>query len=95
MAAAGAWNVESSRVVAVEDKLTALASKPPGQAAGTRARTLRNAVRAARTDIQNLLATATPATMPRELDAVGARLEQTLAPATDGSATPRARPEPR
>ncbi|MGW7685035.1 hypothetical protein ACWGID_30115 [Kribbella sp. NPDC054772] len=95
MAAAGAWNVESSRVVAVEDKLTALASKAPNDADGTRARTLRNAVRGARTDIQNLLTTATPATLPRDLDAVGARLEQALGAPTTGSATPPGRPEPR
>ncbi|MFF0339544.1 hypothetical protein [Kribbella sp. NPDC004875] len=95
MAAAGAWNVESSRVVAVEDKLTALASKAPNDADGTRARTLRNAVRGARTDVQNLLTSATAATLPRDLDAVGARLEQALGAPTAGSANPRARPEPR
>ena len=78
--AAGGWNVAESRVIATEDSLTALESSAPDEAAATRARTLRDAVRTARADIQNLLASSTPATMPQNLDAVATQLEQTLAP---------------
>lgn len=93
--AAGAWNVESSRVVTAEDKLTALERSAPDEAAGTRARTLRDAVRAARGDIENLLATATPITMPSDLDAVSARLEQALGQPRPEAATPPGPPGPR
>ena len=93
--AAGAWNVESSRVVTAEDKLTALEQSAPDQAAGTRARTLRDAVRAARGDIENLLASATPLTMPPDLDAVAARLEQALGQPRPEAATPPGPPGPR
>ncbi|MEU4289793.1 hypothetical protein AB0E63_16335 [Kribbella sp. NPDC026596] len=78
--AAGGWNVAESRVIAAEDSLTALESSAPDEATATRARTLRDAVRTARADIQNLLASSTPATMPQNLDAVATQLEQTLAP---------------
>jgi hypothetical protein len=93
--AAGAWNVESSRVVTAEDKLTALERSAPDEAAGTRARTLRDAVRAARGDIENLLASATPITMPSDLDAVSARLEQALGQPRPEAATPPGPPGPR
>ncbi|TKK78085.1 hypothetical protein FDA38_23595 [Kribbella jiaozuonensis] len=93
--AAGAWNVESSRVVAAEDKLTVLEQSAPDEAAGTRARTLRDAIRAARSDIENLLASATAISMPRDLDAVAARLEQALGQPRPTTTTPPAPPGPR
>ena len=77
--AAGGWDVAGSRVVAVEDRLTALEASAPDEAAGARARTLRDAVRAARGHVQGLLEAGSPDTTSRDLDAVAAELEAALA----------------
>jgi hypothetical protein len=86
---AGGWNVAETRVIAVEDRLTALEPSAPDEAAVTRVRTLRDAVRTARTDIQTLLASGQPGATPQDLDAVATHLEQALNPPnpTDGTDT--------
>ena len=80
---AGGWNVATSRITAVEDRLTALEASAPDDAARTRARTLRDAVRAARGHLQDLLESGSPDTTARDLDAIATELEVVL-----GSANP-------
>ena len=75
---AGAWNLAESRVAAVEDRLTALAPSAPDEVARDRALDLRDAVRAARGQIQTLLQTGRQETMTQDLDAVAAHLDQVL-----------------
>ncbi len=77
--ASGGWNVAESRVVAVEDRLTALEPLAPDEAGQLRAVDLRDAVRAARVQIQDLLQSGRPETMSQGFDAVAAQLEQVLA----------------
>ncbi|TCN43984.1 hypothetical protein EV644_101881 [Kribbella orskensis] len=77
--AAGGWNVAASRVTAVEDRLTALEASAPDEAARTRTRALRDAVRSARGHMQELLESGSPDTMSRDLDAIAAELEAALA----------------
>ncbi|MFI7059529.1 hypothetical protein ACIBL3_00985 [Kribbella sp. NPDC050124] len=77
-AAAGAWNIAEGRVAAVEDRLTALEPAAPDESAQQRAITLRDAVRAARGEIRDLLASGRPDTFSQELGAVAWRLEQVL-----------------
>jgi hypothetical protein len=79
---AGGWNVAAGRVTAVEDRLTALEASAPDDAARTRTRGLRDAVRAARGHLRELLESGSPDTMSRDLDAVAAELEAALVPAT-------------
>ena len=76
--AAGGWTVGSSRVSALEDRLTALEATAPDDAGRTRARTLRDAVRAARTRVHGLLTAGQVDTFQRDLDAVAAELERAL-----------------
>jgi hypothetical protein len=78
---AGGWNVAAGRVMAVEDRLTALEASAPDEAARTRSRTLRDAVRAARGRMQELLESGSLDTVSRDLDAVAAELEGALASA--------------
>ena len=78
---AGGWNVAASRVVAVEDRLTALETSAPDDAARTRTRVLRDALRTARVHMQQLLESGSRDTMSRGLDAVAAELEAALASA--------------
>jgi hypothetical protein len=75
---AGGWGVGSSRVSAVEDRLTALEASAPDDAGRNRARTLRDAVRAARHRMQELTGSGTSDTLFRDLDAVAAELEAAL-----------------
>lgn len=76
--AAGGWAVGSSQVSAIEDRLTALEATAPDDTGRTRARTLRDAVRAARNRLQILLTAGQVDTFQRDLDAVAAELERTL-----------------
>jgi hypothetical protein len=78
---AGGWAVGSSRVSAVEDRLTALEASAPDDAGRTRARTLRDAVRASRTRMQELVGSGAIDTLPQDLDAVATELETALAAA--------------
>jgi len=77
--AAGGWNVAANRVVAVEDRLTGLEASAPGEADRTRTRALRDAVRTARGDVEELLGSGSPDTMSQHLDAIAAALEAALA----------------
>lgn len=77
--AAGGWTVGSSQVSALEDRLTALEATAPDDTGRTRARTLRDAVRTARSRLDGLLtAGRVDDTLRRDLDAVAAQLERTL-----------------
>ena len=75
---AGGWNIAESRVAAVEDRLTALEPSAPDEAAQLRAITLRDAVRAARGQMHDLVESGRPETLAQDLDTVAARLEQVL-----------------
>ena len=76
--AAGGWTVGSSRVSALEDRLTALEATAPDDVGRTRARTLRDAVRTTRTRLHGLLTAGRVDTLQRDLDAVAAELERAL-----------------
>ena len=76
--AAGGWTVGSSQVSTLEDRLTALEAIAPDDAGRTRARTLRDAVRTARTRLRGLLTAGQVDTFQRDLDAVAAELERAL-----------------
>jgi hypothetical protein len=75
---AGGWAVGSSRVSAVEDRLTALEASAPDDAGRTRARSLRDAVRASRARMQELVGSGATDTLPQDLDAVATELEAAL-----------------
>ncbi len=75
---AGGWAIGSSRVSAVEDRLTALEASAPDDAGRTRARTLRDAVRASRAHMQELVGSGATDTLLRDMDAVAAELEAAL-----------------
>jgi hypothetical protein len=75
---AGGWAVGSSRVSTVEDRLTALDTSASDDAGRTRARTLRDAVRASRARIQDLVGSGGTGTLPGDLEAVAAELEAAL-----------------
>jgi hypothetical protein len=77
--AAGGWLVGSPRVSATEDQLTALEATAPDVDGRTRARALRDAVRAADKRIGTLFAVGRPDTLQEDLDAVAAELETALA----------------
>ena len=76
--AAGGWTVGSSQVAALEDRLTALEATAPDDAGRTRARTLRDAVRTARSRLHGLLTAGQVDALQRDLDAVAAELERAL-----------------
>ncbi|WP_167880620.1 hypothetical protein [Nocardioides guangzhouensis] len=88
--AAGGWQVGGAgRVAAVEDRLTVLEASAPGDAERARATALRDAVRAARSRVEQALSPGATAPVPPVLDAVVADLEQALrVPATDGGPAP-------
>lgn len=79
---AGGWNLAESRVAAVEDRLTALEPSAPDEVANARALDLRDAVRAARGQMNALLEAGRQETMAQDLDAVAAQLEQVLGAGT-------------
>jgi hypothetical protein len=75
---AGGWAVGSSRVSAVEDRLTALEASAPDDAGRARALTLRDAVRVSRGHMERLVGSAATDTVMRDLDAAAAELEAAL-----------------
>ena len=81
---AGGWAVGESRVAAAEDRLTSLEATAPDDTARMRARALRDAVRAARQEVQRLVAPAAGAVPTGDLIAVGVRLEDAQAAARVG-----------
>jgi len=78
---AGGWAVSSDRVLAVENRLNALAESPPDDEAKARVTRLRDVVHASREQIQQLLTSGTPEAIPRVLSLVSSGLESALAPA--------------
>lgn len=79
-ALAGGWQVSAARVSAVEDRLTGLESSAPDQTRTARARDLRDAVRAARTDVESLITSRDQLSAPVVLAASIARLQELLNP---------------
>jgi hypothetical protein len=88
--AAGGWQVAGAgRVAAVEDRLTVLGSSAPGDADRERATVLRDAVRAARSRVEQVLSPGATEPVPPVLDTVVADLERALrVPGSDGGAGP-------
>lgn len=79
-ALAGGWQVSAARVSSVEDRLTGLESSAPDQTRTARARDLRDAVRAARTDVESLITSRDQLSAPVVLAASIARLQELLNP---------------
>ena len=77
-AVAGGWQVASARVARVEDQLTGLESTAPDEARGSRARSLRDAVRTARQGIEDLVVSRDPAALHRDLAAIQTQLQAAL-----------------
>ena len=75
---AGGWQVAAGRVTAAEDRLTGLETSAPDEARGARAVALRDAVRAARQGVEDLLVTRDPATLGRGLALLASRLSAAL-----------------
>ncbi|WP_345207189.1 hypothetical protein [Fodinibacter luteus] len=80
-ALAGGWHVSAARASAVEDRLTGLETSAPDELRATRARHLRDAVRAARADVESQISSGDQASTPVVLAASIARLQELLNPA--------------
>jgi hypothetical protein len=74
----GGWTVEADRIAAVEDRLTVLAASAPDDTTRTSTRTLRDAVRASRGRVEELLESADPEAISPALSEVAAQLEAAL-----------------
>ena len=74
----GGWIVGSNRIAAVEDRLTALDASAPDDATRTGTRTLRDAVRASRRRVEELLQSGNPEAISPALNEVAADLEAAL-----------------
>ena len=80
-ALAGGWRVGGSdRVVAVEDRLTGLASAAPDEPGATRASEVRDAVRAARLGVEGLIVSRDATASARVLGSLAASLTAVLDP---------------
>jgi len=79
-ALAGGWHVSAARVEAAEDRLTGLESSAPDETRAARARTLRDAVRTSRSDIDALVANRDQAGTPVVLAEATTRLLAALDP---------------
>jgi hypothetical protein len=79
-AVAGGWQVAAARVAQAEDRLTGLESVAPDEVRRSRALSVRDAVRAARLGIENLIVTPDAAAVPRDLAAIASELEAVLPP---------------
>lgn len=77
---AGGWSVSRERVAAAEDRLTVLESSAPTEADGQRARSLRDAVRAASARMEQLAGPEPRDTWTLDVDSVIADLEAVLRP---------------
>ncbi|HYN66190.1 MAG TPA: hypothetical protein VES93_04825 [Ornithinibacter sp.] len=80
-AIAGGWQVSAARVGVVEDRLTGLEAAAPDETRGARARTLRDAVRGSRADVELVLTSRDEVSAPVQLAASSARLLAALNPA--------------
>jgi hypothetical protein len=80
-ALAGGWSVGGSdRVVAVEDRLTGLATSAPDEPGATRATEVRDAVRAARLGVEGLIVSRDATASARVLGSLAASLTAVLDP---------------
>jgi hypothetical protein len=79
-ALAGGWHVSAARVEAAEDRLTGLEASAPDQTRAARARTLRDAVRTSRSDVDTLVANRDQASTPVVLAEATTRLLAALDP---------------
>ena len=76
----GGWQVSAARAGAVEDRLTGLETSAPDEPRAARARDLRDAVRAARADVESQISSGDQASTPVVLAASIARLQELLNP---------------
>jgi hypothetical protein len=74
----GGWTVEANRIAAVEDRLTGLEASAPDDTTRTGTRTLRDAVRASRGRVEELLQSGDPRAISPILIEVAAELEAAL-----------------
>jgi hypothetical protein len=74
----GGWTVGANRIDAVEDRLTALEASAPDDLTRTETRTLRDAVRASRGRVEELLQSGNSAAIFPTLNEVVAQLEAAL-----------------
>ena len=79
-ALAGAWHVSAARVGALEDRFTGLEASAPDDARRARSRALRDAVRGARAEVEDVVASRDAASMPVRLADATARLQAALNP---------------
>ena len=79
-ALAGGWQVSAARAGAAEDRLTGLETSAPDETRAARARDLRDAVRAARSDVESLITSRDQLSTPVVLAASIARLQDLLNP---------------
>ena len=77
---AGGWRVEADRVTRAEDRLTGLEPTAPDEVRAGRARALRDAVRAARHDVESLIVSRDSTTAPRNLAVIAAQVSAALDP---------------
>ncbi len=77
-ALAGGWQVGATRVARSEDRLTGLEASAPDESRRTRARTLRDAVRSARADVESVIASRDQLSAPPRLAASSAALQTAL-----------------
>jgi hypothetical protein len=74
----GGWAVGANRIAAVEDRLTALEASAPNDSTQTATRALRDAVRASRGRVEELLQSGDPEAISPTLNEIAAELEATL-----------------
>jgi hypothetical protein len=75
----GGWAVGANRIAAVEDRLTALEASAPNDSTQTATRALRDAVRASRGRVEELLLqSGDPEAISPTLNEIAAELEATL-----------------
>jgi hypothetical protein len=74
----GGWTVGADRITAAEDRLTALEASAPDEVTQTETRTLRDAVRASRGRVEELLQSGNPQSISPTLNEVTAELETAL-----------------
>jgi len=77
---AGGWAVGRARVAAAEDRLTVLDSTAPDEAGHRRARSLRDAVRQARVQMERLTGPGSRDRWAVDLDAIISDIESALRP---------------
>ena len=80
----GGWTVSANRIAAVEDRLTALEASAPDDATRTGTRTLRDAVRASRGRVEELLQSGDQEAISPTLNQVAAQLEAALGSVDQG-----------